>query len=82
MMHIIPDQIKNFWTERGYKVEPIFNTYPEKPNSIKWGAYKDYSMVFTIALTRYEDIPAVYYWDGKVYSEAEALKLYKMKAFL
>ena len=85
------EEIKKFWEDKGYKVEPRFTSelgleWWHKSHafgSMLWDAIDDENIVivYTVALT-FKDKPTVYYFDGSSWSEEQMIKILKLKAFL
>jgi hypothetical protein len=91
MSHIINANIKSFWEKAGYEVHPILDQNGEYPPSCSWRIFKytlrndgtrDCTIMIQIAITYDGDRETVYRVDWNFYSEAQMLRIIKLKAFL
>ena len=79
MLH--PDVIA-FWEKRGCKVESRFDMEIWH-DSMLWDAVKGNTIEYTIGMTFLNgERPDIYYWNREEYSEAEILRIIKMKVFI
>jgi hypothetical protein len=78
-MILHPDVIA-FWEKKGCTVESRFDMEIWHDNLL-WDAVKNNAIEYTIGITFLTDRPDIYYWNGEEYSEAEILRVLKMKAF-
>jgi len=78
MLH--PDVIA-FCEKKGYTVESRFDMEIWH-GDVLWDAVKGNIIEYTIGMTFLNgERPNVYYWNKEEYSEAEILKILKLKAF-
>jgi hypothetical protein len=78
MLH--PDIIA-FWEKKGCTIESRCDMEIWHEDMV-WDAVNGNVIEYTIGITFLSERPDIYYWNNEEYSEAEILKILKLKAFM
>jgi hypothetical protein len=83
MSHNIPAEIRLFFEQDNCKLIPSTDDFSFA--KLSWDIIDGNLLIEKDVAATWDDqyeVPSSYHWNGKIYSEAEMLRLIKLKAFL